>query len=176
MLVLDPKNTKVAVAFPIIFPPEPVIEPMAVIPEVSVKFPEVMVNALRESVNAPVVKPPKVTPPAPFKIKLAGYLLNISLGKVTALVFVNLTVPPGAEICPVCVVPLRETAPFILNVPVDTSRIPDVNTIVSTAVVPDVKIKFPEVMVKDPKESATEPLVFPPKVTPPAPFKVKFAG
>ena len=98
VLVVVPKNTNVAVAFPTIFPPEPEIEPMAVIPDVKVKLPEVMVNALRESVNAPVVIPPKVTPPAPFKIKLAGYLMNVLLGKVTALVFVNLTVPPGAEI------------------------------------------------------------------------------
>ena len=142
MLVLDPKNTKVAVAFPTMFPPEPEIEPMAVIPEVRVKFPEVMVNALRESVNAPVLKPPKVIPPAPFKIKLAGYLLNVLLGKVTALVFVNLTVPPGAEICPV----VRDTAPPILNIPVDTFMVPDVITNEPTANVPEPKDNAPELV------------------------------
>ena len=137
-----------AEAFPTIFPPDPVIEPMAVVklPGLNVKFPEVMVNARRESVNAPVVIPPKVTPPAPFKIKLAGYLLNVLLGKVTALVFVNLTVPPGAEICPVCVVPLRETAPPILNVPVDTFMVPDVITNEPTANVPVPKVKPPELV------------------------------
>ena len=100
VLVLDPKNTKVAEVFPIIFPPEPEIEPMAVVnaPGLKVKFPEVKVNACRESVDCPPVLPPKVTPPAPFKTKLAGYLLKVFSGKVTALVLVNLTVPPGAEI------------------------------------------------------------------------------
>jgi len=178
VLVLDPKNTNVAVAFPTIFPPDPVIEPMAVVklPGLKVKFPKVMVNARRESVDVPLVVPPKVTPPAPFKIKLAGYLLKVFSGKVTALLLVNLTVPPGAEICPVCVVPLRDTAPAIFNVPVDTFRVPDVNTIVSTAVVPDVKVKFPEVMVKDPNESVAAVRVFPPKTTPPDPFKIKLDG
>ena len=73
VFVLDPKNTKVAVAFPLIFPPDPVIEPMAVVklPGLKVKFPEVMVNAYNESVVL-LPLPPNVTPPAPFKIKLAG--------------------------------------------------------------------------------------------------------
>ena len=74
VLVVVPKNTNVAVAFPTIFPPEPVIEPMAVVklPGLRVKFPEVMVNAYNESVVGDTLLPPKVTPPAPFKIKLAG--------------------------------------------------------------------------------------------------------
>jgi hypothetical protein len=73
VLVVVPKNTNVAVAFPTIFPPEPVIEPMAVVkdPGLKVKFPEVIVNAYNESVVL-LLLPPNVTPPAPFKIKLAG--------------------------------------------------------------------------------------------------------
>ncbi len=54
------------------FPPEPVIEPMAVVPEVKVRLPDVMVNAPKESVAAGRVLLPKVTPPEPFNVKLAG--------------------------------------------------------------------------------------------------------
>ncbi len=54
------------------FPPEPVIEPIAVVPEVKVKLPDVMVNAPKESVAAARVLLPKVTPPAPFNVKLEG--------------------------------------------------------------------------------------------------------
>ena len=145
VLVVLPKNTNVAVAFPTIFPPDPVIEPMAVvkIPGLRVKFPEVMVNARRESVNVPPVVPPKVTPPAPFKIKLAGYLLKVFSGKVTALILVNLTVPPGAEICPVT----RDTAPPMLNIPVETFIVPDVITNDPTDNVPDPKVNVPELML-----------------------------
>ncbi len=59
-------------AFPTMFPPEPVIEPMAVVPEVKVKLPDVMVNAPNESVAAVRVLLPNVTPPEPFNVKLAG--------------------------------------------------------------------------------------------------------
>jgi hypothetical protein len=144
VLVLDPKSTKVAEVFPIIFPPEPEIEPMAVVkaPGLNVKFPEVMVNALRESIDVPLVVPPKVTPPAPFKIKLAGYLLKVFSGKVTALLLVNLTVPPGAEICPI----VRDTAPPILNVPVDTFMVPEVIANEPTAKVPDPNVNAPELV------------------------------
>ena len=74
VFVLDPKNTKVAEVFPTIFPPDPVIEPMAVVklPGLRVKFPEVMVNAYNESVVGDPLLPPNLTPPTPFKIKLAG--------------------------------------------------------------------------------------------------------
>ena len=73
VLVVVPKNTNVAEAFPTIFPPEPEREPMAVVnaPGLKVKFPEVIVNAYNESVVL-LILPPNVTPPAPFKIKLAG--------------------------------------------------------------------------------------------------------
>ena len=67
-----------------------------VLPDVKVKFPEVRVNNRKESVAPVRVFPPKVTPPIPFKVKLDGYVTNVLLGKVTAVVFVNLTVPLGA--------------------------------------------------------------------------------
>jgi hypothetical protein len=174
VLVVVPKNTNVAVAFPTIFPPEPVIEPMAVVndPGLRVKFPEVMVNAINESeVTAPLL-PPNVTPPTPFKIKLAGYVKKVLFGKVNGLRLVNLTVPFLAEICPL----VRDIVLSMLNIPVVTLIWPEVNTIVPTAVIPDVKVKFPEVMVKDRNESVNAPKDVPPKVTPPVPFKIKLAG
>ena len=87
-----------AVAFPTIFPPEPEIELMAVIPDVKVKLPDVNVTVVKESVAAALVFPPNVTPPAPFKAKLDGYLIKVLLGRVIGEVFVNLTVPLDAKI------------------------------------------------------------------------------
>ena len=69
---------------------------MVVIPADKVKFPEVSVTVANESVAAVREFPPKVTPPDPFKIKLDGYVINVLLGKVNAVVFINLTVPMGA--------------------------------------------------------------------------------
>ena len=45
---------------------------MAVIPDVKVKFPLVKVTTPKESVTAVLVFPPKVTPPAPFKVNADG--------------------------------------------------------------------------------------------------------
>ena len=87
-----------AVAFPTIFPPEPEIELMAVIPDVNVKLPDVNVTSPKESVAAPLVFPPKVMPPVPFKVKFAGYRLNISLGNVLGVVLVKITVPAGVKV------------------------------------------------------------------------------
>jgi len=61
------------------------------------------------------------------------------LGKVNAFVFVNLTVPFGACICPL----VRVTDPPILNIPVDTLILPEVNTNEPTDKVPDPKVTVP---------------------------------
>ena len=61
------------------------------------------------------------------------------IGKVTALPLVNLTVPLGACICPL----VRETAPAILNIPVETLILPDVNTNEPTDKVPDPNVNVP---------------------------------
>jgi hypothetical protein len=61
------------------------------------------------------------------------------LGKVTAVVFVKVTVPLGACICPL----ERDTAPAILNVPVDTLILPEVITNEPTAIVPEPNVNVP---------------------------------
>ena len=139
-----PKNTNVAEVFPTILPPDPVIELMAVVkaPGLRVKFPEVMVNARNVSLVGDPLLPPKVTPPAPFKIKFAGYLLKEPLGRVTALVLVNLTVPPGADICPVA----RDTAPPMLNIPVETLISPEVISKDPTDIVLEPNVNVPELV------------------------------
>ena len=43
-----------------------------VVADVKVKFPEVMVKSPKESATEPLVFPPKVTPPAPFKVNADG--------------------------------------------------------------------------------------------------------
>ncbi len=60
-----------AEVLPTILPPVPLIEPMQVVSVVMVKLPEVKVKLPNESFNVPVL-PPKVTPPEPFNVKLAG--------------------------------------------------------------------------------------------------------
>ena len=55
-----------------IWPEVNTIVPTAVVPDVKVKFPEVMVKNRNESVAAVREFPPNVTPPVPFKIKLDG--------------------------------------------------------------------------------------------------------
>jgi hypothetical protein len=85
------------VVFPTIVPFVYEIALMVVVPPaLKVKFPVVSVTVANESVAAVREFPPKVTPPDPFKIKLDGYVINVLLGKVNAVVFVNLTVPLGA--------------------------------------------------------------------------------
>ena len=156
---------------PTTLPPLPLIEPMQVVSVVIVKLPDVKVKLPNESFNVPVF-PPKVTPPAPSKVKFAGYVKNVLLGKVIADEFLKRTVPRGACICPL----VRDTAPEILNVPVDTLILPEVITMVPTSVIPDVRVKFPKVMVNDCNESVVGDPLLPPKVIPPAPFKIKLAG
>ena len=99
ILVDPPENVSCAVAFPTINPLGlAAIELMAVFPEVKVKFPEVNVTLAKESVALDLVFPPNVTPPAPFKVKLDGYLIKVLLGRVIGEVFVNVTVPLDAKI------------------------------------------------------------------------------
>jgi len=64
------------------------------------------------------------------------------LGKVNALPLVNVTVPRRALISPF----ERDTAPAILNIPVDTFIVPDVNVNEPTAKVPEPKVNVPELV------------------------------
>jgi len=156
------------VAFPTIFPPVPEIEPMAVIPDVSVKLPDVNVTSPKESVAAVLVFPPKVMPPVPFKVKFAGYCKNILLGRVFAVVLVNATVPEAAVkwMLPV----FRVTFPAmvnvlsnILNTPEFNANVPDDPTVTAAVLVmvkvPDEWVYVPFI-AKVPVEMVTVPTLF----------------
>ena len=56
----------------LIWPEVNTIGPTAVVPDVKVKFPDVMVKDPKESVAADRVFPPNVTTPAPFKVNADG--------------------------------------------------------------------------------------------------------
>ena len=64
------------------------------------------------------------------------------MGKVNALPLVNVTVPRRALISPF----ERDTAPPILNVPVDTFIVPEVKPNEPTAKVPEPKVNVPELV------------------------------